>query len=59
MQYVCNPPNLVHHIILKVFGAAGDQLTRYMYTLGSSMTGSGLDKGEVVTLLDMARQEVS
>ena len=59
MRYVCSPRNLVQHIILKVFGAAGDQLTRYMYTLGSSMTGSGLDKGEVVTLLDMARQEVS
>merc|ERR1712241_119117 len=46
-------------LLCLVFGAAGDQLTRYMYTLGSSMTGSGLDKGEVVTLLDMARQEAS
>ena len=41
--------------IVKVFGAAGDQLTRYMYTLGSSSKATG----EVVTLLDMARQEVS
>ena len=43
---------------MKVFGAAGDQLTRYMYTLGSSMAGGGSKGGEVVTLLDMARQEV-
>ena len=42
---------------MKVFGAAGDQLTRYMYTLGSPMAGGG-KAGEVVTLLDMARQEV-
>merc|ERR1712013_969779 len=27
-------------LLCLVFGAAGDQLTRYMYTLGSSMTGS-------------------
>ena len=45
---------------MKVFGAAGDQLTRYMYTLGSSMAGGGGGgkAGEVVTLLDMAREEV-
>ena len=48
---------LLLHIV-KVFGAAGDQLTRYMYTLGSSMAGGGGKAGEVVTLLDMARQEV-
>merc|ERR1712083_296138 len=40
-------------LLCLVFGAAGDQLTRYMYTLGSSKTG------EVMTLLDMARQEAS
>ena len=39
---------------MKVFGAAGDQLTRYMYTLGSSSKATG----DVVTLLDMAKQEV-
>merc|ERR1719193_487851 len=46
-------------ILCLVFGAAGDQLTRYMYTLGSSMAGGGGKAGEVVTLLDMARQEAS
>merc|ERR1712110_1236259 len=45
-------------LLCLVFGAAGDQLTRYMYTLGSSMAGGG-KSGEVVTLLDMAREEVS
>ena len=44
--------------VLKVFGAAGDQLTRYMYTLGSSMAGNKGTGGEVGTLLDLARQEV-
>merc|ERR1712037_177225 len=39
------------------FGAAGDQLTRYMYTLGSSMAGNKGTAGEVGTLLDLARQE--
>merc|ERR1711974_161406 len=28
-------------LLCLVFGAAGDQLTRYMYTLGSSMAGGG------------------
>ena len=57
-------PNAVFRItlllhIVKVFGAAGDQLTRYMFTLGSSMAGGGGGRtGEVVTLLDLARQEV-
>merc|ERR1712055_418156 len=45
-------------LLCLVFGAAGDQLTRYMYTLGSSVAGGGKATGEVVTLLDMARQEV-
>ena len=30
-----------------------------MYTLGSSVAGGGKATGEVVTLLDMAREEVS
>merc|ERR1712130_296910 len=38
-------------LLCLVFGAAGDQLTRYMYTLGSPMAGCG-KAGEVVTLLD-------
>merc|ERR1712241_1339532 len=46
-------------LLCLVFGAAGDQLTRYMYTLGSSVAGGGKATGEVVTLLDMARQEAS
>merc|ERR1712130_135335 len=41
-------------LLCLVFGAAGDQLTRYMYTLGSSSKATG----DVVTLLDMAKQEV-
>merc|ERR1712172_446373 len=46
-------------LLCLVFGAAGDQLTRYMFTLGSSMAaGGGGRTGEVVTLLDLARQEV-
>merc|ERR1712037_933009 len=45
-------------LLCLVFGAAGDQLTRDMYTLGSSVAGGGKATGEVVTLLDMARQEV-
>merc|ERR1712181_161799 len=45
-------------LLCLVFGAAGDQLTRYMFTLGSSMAGAGGGRtGEVVTLLDLARQE--
>merc|ERR1712233_106777 len=40
-------------LLCLVFGAAGDQLTRYMYTLGSSSKATG----DVVTLLDMAKQE--
>merc|ERR1712192_292800 len=47
-------------LLCLVFGAAGDQLTRYMFTLGSSMAaGGGGRTGEVVTLLDLARQEAS
>merc|ERR1712037_501176 len=47
-------------LLCLVFGAAGDQLTRYMYTLGSSVAGGGgKATGEVVTLLDMARQEMA
>merc|ERR1712037_36227 len=44
-------------LLCLVFGAAGDQLTRYMYTLGSSMAGNKGTAGEVGTLLDLARQE--
>merc|ERR1712037_454062 len=44
-------------LLCLVFGAAGDQLTRYMYTLGSSMAGNKGTGGEVGTLLDLARQE--
>merc|ERR1719458_766108 len=46
-------------LLCLVFGAAGDQLTRYMYTLGSSMAGNKGTAGEVGTLLDLARQEAS
>merc|ERR1712037_511390 len=46
-------------LLCLVFGAAGDQLTRYMYTLGSSMAGNKGTGGEVGTLLDLARQEAS
>merc|ERR1712037_750114 len=46
-------------LLCLVFGAAGDQLTRYMYTLGSSMAGNKGTGGEVGTLLDLARQEMA
>ena len=41
--------------LLQVFGCAGDQLTRYMFTLCSS----GGKEEEASSLLDMARQEVT
>jgi len=41
-------------VLCLVFGCVGEQLTQYMYRMGRSG-----EKGEVASLLDMAKQEAS